>query len=675
MMFRRKHNFLKARRFVWFRPEHPATGFARTGFFCVLAIGTTLVLLIAPFWFLSARVYTNADRGRLLLADAEVAAEKLDFATAITDTDFAEKAFIAARWNLKTLTLFSGIPILGPNIRAADRLLTSGISATGAARDVFVIGRDIVAVTGEAAGVTDPSTVGLPDPSTLFKDLSGEDKRRILAAFANATPKLTDALWKIDDALASFDQISTTELVGSFRDTLAPIKAKLMAMRAAIAAVQPLSGVLPGILGYPEAKHYLFFFENNTELRPTGGFLGVFGMLTVQDAEIAAMMTNDVYALDGPVESLVRPAPPAPIQKYLGINKWYLRDANWSPDFPTSAVAMMRLFREEASVAFPEKPVAPIDGIIAVTPKFAQDVLRLTGPIAVDGKTFTADNVVDELEFQVEQGFVKGGVPFNQRKDIVGKLVREVVARLSSFSLARLIEAVGTVDENIKEGHIIVYSADPSLQATIVANGWGGAVKSTNGDSLMVIDANLGALKTDAVIDRSLTYHIAPAKDGGYDGEVTMTYHNKGTFTWKTSRYRTYTRAYLPLGTTLTGSSGAMENDKLKDPGRHPGKVDVTDDLGRRVFGAFIAVEPGETKTLAFRFRLASSVVDAIRRGGYTLNVEKQAGTLANGLTLDLDFGKKLSNAEPPEERAHWGDTRYMYGTDLRIDRTFIVSF
>ncbi len=649
--------------------------FRRTAFFFLLVVCAIFLVTALPVVFLGRAIYANAEHGRTVLIRAEAAAVSLDFDTALADADRAAADFTTALRYLKPLSLLSSVPLLGPHVVAAKHLLVSGVAVTSSARDLFIVGRDVFKVAKDASVLQGSLFTGIAAPSTQFKDLTREQKRSVLAAFAAASPKLTDALQSIDEALEVFSQIPTSELAETFQNSLAPIRQQLLDVQSAIATIEPIAAMLPGVLGYPEARHYLFFFQNNTELRPTGGFLGVYGALTVQDAELIEMTTSDVYAIDGPAESSPRPAPPAPIRKYIGIEKWYLRDANWSPDFPTSAAVMQRFFREEAAIAFRGKPIPPVDGIIAVTPKFAEDIMRLTGPITVDGKTFTPENLVDTLEFEVEQGFVKGGIPFHQRKDIVGKLVKEIVMRLSSFSLVRLVEVVGTVDQNIKEGHVMVYSADAKLQSTFVTNGWAGAMKSVNGDYLRYIDANLAALKSDAVIDRAMTYQITPDGKGEYDGKVVMTYHNKGSFTWKTTRYRTYVRLYLPAGTTFIGATGAMENDKLKDPRRRPGKVDMSDELDRRVFGAFISIEPGETKSLEFRFHLAPSVARMIQKGEYTLDVQKQAGTVANGLTLDLDFGKKLVNATPSEDRSHWGDARYTVGTDLRVDRVFDIRF
>lgn len=672
MAFPHRVNFLHGRRH-FSRHERPVARHARFAVRSVL-IGVALIALVAlPFAYAAAMIAVDGSRGKNALADAQSAAERLDFVAARADAATAHDAFLDAHDRLTVLKPFSVLPPARPSLEALDGLLSSGVAASSAAIGVFDVARDVFAAVTDTESVAGTLTP-LPDPSTIFKDLSVEEKRRILAAFAASGSRIADADARVSEALTAFDRIPASQLQGSFATTLLPLRAKLATAHEALSAVAPLAAVAPALLGYPDAKRYLFFFENDTELRPTGGFLGVYGAITVKDAAIAEMRTDDIYALDGPSEKSPRPAPPAPIAKYIGVDKWYLRDANWSPDFPTSAAIMEKFYREEAAVAYGGKPLPPTDGVAVITTKFAEDVLRLTGPITADGTTFTADNLVEELQYQVEQGFVREGIAFHARKNIVGTLVSQVAARLMAMPVSRLTDALDVVQRNFKEGHILVSAKDATLAREIAVRDWGGALRPVTGDYVQYVDANLAALKTDQVMERSLRYSIVPA-GGSYEGRIAMTYRNKGSFTWKTTRYRTYARAYVPAGSQLIEVLGAMENDKIKDPARRKGKADVTDELGRRAFGAFIAVEPGETRTLEFRFRLAPSVIADIRAGKYGLYVEKQPGTEANGLTLDLDIGKKLKDATPAEDRKDWGDSQYRMTTDLRTDRSFSLTF
>ena len=225
------------------------------------------------------------------------------------------------------------------------------------------------------------------------------------------------------------------------------------------------------------------------------------------------------------------------------------------------------------------------------------------------------------------------------------------------------------------EKHILVWSKNQELQTLINREGWGGEVISSAGDYLSVIDANLAGLKTDGVMDKKISYSFSPDALGNLRAKVSITYKNNGTFTWKTTRYRTYTRIYVPTGSTLIRGSGMLENDKLSNPLGRPGKIDVGEEFGKTYFGAFISVEPGKEGTLSFEYTLPEKIKNQISQGLYNLLVQKQSGTIGLPLTLNLDFGKNIKQASPPEEAKEWGNGVYKLQTDLRVDRALEISF
>lgn len=675
-MFRRQRhlNLLRGRPF-------PGVGRVRSRRRAVTAIlfsgallGAILALVVGYVGAVTATAFAHANAGRKAVEAAIASVKMLDVESALTQVRDADVEFGAADRALARVAVLERIPWIGERAVAAGKLLTAGRSAAAAAEETLLAVRDIASVFRDTQTVAAAAPDVFREPAQIFRGLDAGGRRRMLAGLAADAPHLAPAADKADAAIADLDRLAADPIAAGFAASLAEARSRLVLMRDVLRGAAPFAGALPALLGYPAPKRYLLFFENNTELRPTGGFLGTYALITVQDAAVTAVETKDVYSLDGPNEQTARPAPPEPLRRYIGIDKWYLRDANWSPDFSVAAPLMARFFREEAAVALGKDRAPAIDGVVAVTPELASAVMRVVGPVSVDGTTFDSHNLTEVLEYQVEKAFAEKGVPFHARKDILARLVDEVSRRIGSLSVADMGGLVTVVQQALDEKHLLIWSEDPAVQRLVAERRWAGALRPARGDYLLAVDANLASLKTDAVMVRSMEYSFKPETDRTYVGTVRLKYANGGRFDWKTTRYRTYARVYLPPGTTFLGVSGAMQDDKLKDPARRPGTADVSDELDRRVFGAFISIEPGESRVLEFRFRLAAAVAEAIRSGKYVLDVDKQAGTVANGLTLDLDFGKKLKAAEPPEKREEFGDSRYRLTTDLRVDRSFQVS-
>jgi hypothetical protein len=595
-----------------------------------------------------------------------------DFSLASAKAETASVEFAAAVRGVRRMAPLRYVPVIGGYVVSAEAFLVTGERGAAAVADMMSVVSEMSVSFGEADSLR--RAMASADLSAVFSDLRPESRQRLLSSFVANIPKIRNAAENAALAVVAFDSVPDAGPGSSLKRDLMPLRDRLEEVRAVLVAALPAAETLPTAMGYPDARHYLVFFENNTELRPTGGFLGVYGLLTVKDAEIVSLDTDDIYAIDGPSMGLSRPKPPAPLEKYLGVSKWFLRDANWSPDYPTAAEQMARFFREEAAVAWGAANVPQIDGVIVITPEIVKDILKVIGPVAADGIVFTPENFVDQLEYEVEKGFVADGIPAEERKGIVGRLTGNMMDRLGRASFDELTRLVAVFEENVRERHIMFWFADPTLQSMAVRNGWAGEMKPVTGDFVAAVDANLASLKTDQAMRRSVRYSVAPEGDG-FVGSVAIDYENLGSFTWKTTRYRTFTRVYVPAGSELIDVRGAMADDKIKDPSRRPGQSDSGDEFGRRWFGAFISVEPHEKRTLEFRFRIAPQVARMVAAGEYRLYFAKQPGTLAHGLTLDLDFGKKLKDADPPEAKSEWGDQHYRIMSDLREDRLFRVVY
>lgn len=93
--------------------------------------------------------------------------------------------------------------------------------------------------------------------------------------------------------------------------------------------------LVPDLVGLYRKQTYLVLLQNNMELRPTGGFIGSFALLTFNKGQLLDFEVRDVYSTDGQLKGHVEP--PTELKEHLGEAGWYLRDSNWDPDFPTSA--------------------------------------------------------------------------------------------------------------------------------------------------------------------------------------------------------------------------------------------------------------------------------------------------------------------------------------------------
>ncbi len=426
-----------------------------------------------------------------------------------------------------------------------------------------------------------------------------------------------------------------------------------------------LYDIVRDTLGFEEDKHILFLFLNNTELRPGGGFIGSYAVVRTSRGTPHLLKVEGTEIIDNLAVSFLDTVPPRPIKDYLGVEKWYFRDSNWSPDFALSSQKSVEIYGKEKGLAADE-----IDYVLGVTPTVIKEILKITGPIKAGGMEFNEENFVEKLQWEVEYGYTKQGISFDDRKQVLKDLTREILINFGRDFLKYNKELMALAKKMLEEKQIIIYALDEKMQENSRLGGWSGEIKETKGDYLLWADANLGALKTDLAIERNLSYTITPTTSG-YIAKVSMIYDHKGSFDWRTTRYRTYARVFVPKGSRLIKTTGAMFKEKSSEAPI----IEEGLEKDKMWFGTFIAIEPGKKGELSFEFYLAPQIVSLIESGKYDLLVQKQIGTLSHGLTLVLDFDKKISNALPAEDPSDFGDNVYKIKTNLRLDKVFNVDF
>lgn len=421
-----------------------------------------------------------------------------------------------------------------------------------------------------------------------------------------------------------------------------------------------LVDLFPTLLGFDEPRTYLFLFLNNTELRPAGGFIGVYAVVRVEDGQAEVVVVEGTEVLDAGTPADWHPVPPEPIRRYLGVDQWYFRDSNWSPDFAESARQALRFYAAEGGIASEE-----IDAVVGVTPTVLERLMDITGPFTIQGITFTPETVIETLEYEVEFGFKDRGIAVADRKQIIEPFFEALIAHMKEHLFVRAERYINTIESLADERHILVYDVNDAVQEAVENRGWSGTLHTAeNEDYLLWADANLAALKTDHAIERTLAYTIHRRDDGTYVARATMHYaHTQPYFDWRTTRYLAYARVFVPAGSTLIGTQGVREF------------VAEGDELGKQWFGGYLSIEPGQNADVTFEYILPASVSRKIDAGVYTLYVQKQAGTLAHSLTLDLDFDTTIKRADPTEKADRRGDDQYHIETDLQMDREVEVLF
>lgn len=573
------------------------------------------------------RVLTLAQEGYDSLKIAGAKAESRDLESARTALESASQSFANAESTFSELnptlsSVVSGLPFAGSKLKSGKHLVRAARYLADAGSEFTTLAAPLTA-QGE----------GFSNIAGLLKNIDAN--RHSLDAIVANTQSAADEL-----AL-----VKAHDLPSQYRDQVSTMQEVLPGLRASVANLASGMHVLTDVFGINKTSEYLFIFQNSNELRPTGGFIGSFALMRMDNGTFKMLDAPNRGSFDVDQYLSATVTPPKPLQVING--SWYFRDANWFPDFPTSAQQLSAFYTQA-------RGFAP-HGIIAFTPQLIEELLSITGPIELTQYNVTIDaaNFTSVSQQQVEQHY---DLRANNPKQFIVDLIPSIADRLSKLELSQYPQLVAAFATSASAGDVQIWTSDAGVEQQVKDLGWSGSMLTSDGDFLELVNTNIGGGKTDGAMSDVIKDHVTVDADGTATVTVEVTRTHGGTLgdPFTGSENRTYHRLYVPLGSTLIDAEGFMPEPASSyqelPAGSKPnalltsieGRVTldeasgtrINDEFGKTVFGNWTKLQPGRSATYRLTYELPFKVVGTLDR--YDLVVGKQAG--ARNQTLEFSM-------------------------------------
>ena len=499
----------------------------------------------------------------------------------------------------------AGLPAEGQAAPALLQLARSAATAGRAAMDGAV---PIAAALNESAG-------------------EGSALARLAPALQATQPSWQEAEVALASVAAARSQLDLAQLDPRVAGQLEQLDRYLPLLQTGTA----LARLAPALLGADTPRAYLLLAQNSDELRPTGGFISGAGLLQIDQGQLGDLDFVDSYAVYNP--NVDHPLAPADLEQTMGAQILLFRDANWSPDYPTSASVAQALYQLDTG--------APTDGVIAFDLEATQRIMAALEPLTLPGypEPLTAGNVLTAMRqiwadpLTTENTVADAGTSdwWLYRKDFMGDLAGAARARLEAgqVDFGKLAQAVYT---SLQEKHILVTVNDPATAGLLQQTGWSGAVQPGSGDFLLVVDSNVGWNKVNGVVQRTTNYTVTPQAGGSLLADLELVYRHQGEATGEpcvhVARYGdsyedmvrrcyfNFIRVLVPEGASLRSAEGFEPAEAATGLG----------DQGTTQFAGSLVVPPGETRRVRLSYTLPAGLLDG---DTYRLRVQKQPGTPA----------------------------------------------
>lgn len=568
----------------------------------------------------------------------------------------------AARPFLAVAPYLGWVPIYGGDLQAAPALLDMSVELTTA----VATGLDsLKPLEAGVANGTSPSTAG-----------------QALAALAQAAPGLEQAGGHLQAARAARQKIDPQRLSAQTASLVAQADRALAWLGLAIEG----GLLLPDVLGLNSSRQYLLLVQNEDEIRPTGGFISAAGLVRLENGAITEQHFEDSYAVDD-LQAHAYPEPPAPLFTYMGSELWLFRDSNWSPDFPTSARQAAEFYRLGRGIQ--------VDGVIAVDQRATQLIVGALGPLPPlpgESQPITAEGLIGKMRASRSQD-----PNAFKRKDFIGQIAAALQRRLDQgLTRGDVVKLASALRQGLEERHILIYLPEPRAAQLMAAQGWDGALRATDGDFLMVVDANVGFNKANALVEEKVSYAVDLSDPARPEADVRLTYQHHGRASQQSCNIRAplvldydmmaercywdYVRLLVPLGSQLQWASRhPLAGEETLSGQPLSGETESQIESGasdKLAWGKLLLVPVGASADSRFVYALPASVVrreGSLRR--YSLLVQKQPGTPAVPLTVTiaLPAGAVVASASPTPIAYEGGQVRFelQLNTDRRIDVRF----
>ncbi len=392
-------------------------------------------------------------------------------------------------------------------------------------------------------------------------------------------------------------------------------------LKKALTIIPPLLGV-----NAPE-KRYMIMFQNDKELRATGGFWTYFATFRLNNAMLVNhdFTSYGTYNIDHALEPIdpyyTFPSVPGAYVNHLKVERMFARDANISPDLPTAVDQFMNPFWQLAMQQAPAQ-FKQIDGVFTIDTTVLEELLEVTGPVTLNGVTYTSDSVTLELEKIASLALAEQA----NRKKILGDLMQQMLINVFESDKNLWPKLVDKGIDLARRKHVQVWTFDPESQALLEKYNFAGRiVDPVEGDYAYAVTTNLGGGKTNTWFVNKDVHHKLEREGERWVRTVSLNY----TYGDKTPEYAVFktiyqdwVRLYVPLGSELISLEGS------DDP------AGEGEERNKTYFHGYIRVQPGQTKALTFKYYLPE---DAIEGDTYNLYLQKQSGVITETHTVEVN--------------------------------------
>ena len=407
--------------------------------------------------------------------------------------------------------------------------------------------------------------------------------------------------------------------------------------------VLPSMGQIVGVDG--QRREYLVLLQNESELRPGGGFIGSYAILSFEDGKFINFEVQDVYEADGQLKGHVEP--PEEIKKHLGEAGWFMRDANWQASFPVAARDISWFLEKETG--------RKVDGVIGINLATVKAILKVSGELFVPDfkEKVNTDNLYEKAEYYSENNFFPGSV---QKASFLGGVSKQLMEEIKNMKVEKGEALLSAMLEVLEENEMQIALNEPQLAAVMLSLGWDGSMYDGKcssdrclADYLYLVEANFGVNKANYFIKRKINRNVEILPNE-VKNNLRISYENTAkSNSFPGGDYKNYLRVYIPKEAQLT-EVAVVEEGKGR---RVIGGTDlvIKEVLGKKEVGFLVTTEVSKKAEVEVKYKQTINLAQG-DKFSYLSYWQKQSGYGRTDvkMTVNVPVGWVVNGVEPAAE-------------------------
>lgn len=555
--------------------------FMFSGIFFVVILTALITYAYFNIYVPYQHIKDNTSEIQSIFASIKSDIENKDITTLNSKVSLIKSKLVNIQDQVSSLSFLDGVPVATGYIQNANKAVNIGNHAFN------IFEESIPSVTKTLTSMGYKTSLNVNGSNLKDEERLGAFMQRvpdIADTYQSVEPKvlsLIDEIGTLDPSfLPKFNSVDMSKIIDQIRSSKSDFSVVSEKLKETLK-------VLPKLMGSDGSSRYLIIFNNENELRASGGIISAYGFMDINKGKINDKIdANDSWYIQQyiwehkiPIGLYNPPGQAYWMNKGCGSNELRVQDSGVYPD----NIVNMQTFNKyyDAAASFESRNYGPThvkdfpkyDAAIVISTAFASDLLSTVQPLEMPAYnvTLNARNLAEQMSYQTELANKKYSTGTKERKTFVKDVSTALKDKITKSGVNILPKVINAFVSGLQQKHVFMYSKDIDLQNFFDKWGVTGEIAPKfNGDYLNVSEAQNCSLKSNLFVKDTVTQNINILPNGSINKNVKIDWINPQIPRIDQTNifnvqypYRAWVRLFVPNDATFVSSKNGLDTQSI----------------------------------------------------------------------------------------------------------------